>query len=255
MSPSSAVTGIAIGVPARDEATRIGPCIESIDAAAAHVHVPVHLVVADDASEDGTAALARHAVAAARHLSGRVITRSCGTAGIARAAAINSALQAFGADDRVVWVATTDADSTVGPTWLANQVAWAARGAGAITGLVEIEWDADSRHLASRYAASVGEVGPGHRHVYGANFGLRSSHWVAVGGCGDGADGEDHELRRRLVAIGVDVLGVDDLPVLTSGRLHGRVAAGLSGYLRALLDATGPEETASEALGSGTASR
>lgn len=110
--------------------------------------------------------------------------------------------------------------------------------------------DAGGHIVVVHYRRPVPEhvrLGVGHAHVHGANLGLLAAHWRAAGGCGEAADGEDHELRRRLVAIGVDVLGVDDLPVLTSGRLRGRAPAGFAGYLRALVDVVVPAPEAARA--------
>lgn len=236
MTEHHPITAIAVGVPARNEALRVAVCIESIDRSAALVSCPVHLVVVDDGSGDSTAENAMDAVARATHLTGAVISLACGSAGAARSAAINAALRATSDTDHT-WISTTDADTVVGEGWLSNQLAWAAHGYGAISGLVDVEWEPGTDHLESRYRASLGSTSVGHAHVHGANLGLLARHWIAVGGCGDAADGEDHELWRRLRAIGVSILGVNDLPVSTSGRLSGRAPHGFSGYLRSLASA------------------
>ncbi len=235
------ITSVAVGVPAHDEAGHIAACIRSIDIAAGRVELPVHLTVVDDASADGTAQEAAQALLDSVHLTGTLITSRCGTVGAARATALDHALRS-GPDPTATWLATTDADTTVGPTWLVGQLAWAARGVGAVAGLVNVDWDPASEHLAAGYSASLGDVSTGHTHVHGANLGLHGAYWLAVGGCGDGSDGEDHELWRRLTAAGVSVLGVDDLPVRTSGRLIGRVPLGFSGYLRALAAPSAPAD-------------
>ena len=94
----------------------------------------------------------------------------------------------------------------------------------------------DQQPLARRYEREVarGGTSQGHHHVHGANLGVRANRWSQVGGCGDGDDGEDGELWRRLRAAGVAPLGVTDLRVRTSARLHGRAPRGFSGYLRAI---------------------
>lgn len=120
--------------------------------------------------------------------------------------------------------------------WLAHHLRWAWAGLDGIAGLVEVAWRPDQAQLAARFQASMRRLGcgEGHAHVHGANLGLRASRWVEVGGCDERADGEDHDLWRRLRAVGARLHGATDLPVVTSSRLDGRAPAGFSGYLRAL---------------------
>ncbi len=153
-----------------------------------------------------------------------------------RGTALDAGLATIGADPATVWLASTDADSVVARDWITTHVAWADAGLDAVAGLVDVAWGDDQRLLARRFAAArtAAGTGIGHRHVHGANLGVRGDRWLEVGGCGAGDDGEDGELWRRLHAAGVTTLGVTDLRVRTSGRLHGRASRGFSGYLRAL---------------------
>ena len=236
------IVQIVVGIPARDEAATIADAVVSVARAAAHVAVPVHLVVVDDGSEDETATVAAAALAEERGaLTGEVLVQRCGTVGAARARALDRGLDATGALPASTWLATTDADSTVDRRWLARQLRWAERGIDAVAGLVDVTWAPHQDDLARRYDAAMAShgTGVGHPHVHGANLGLRASWWLRVGGCGDDADGEDHELWRRLREADAVVLGVPDVRVRTSARLTGRVPAGFSGLLRTLLPAPG----------------
>ena len=56
-------TAIAIGIPARDEARRIGACLASIGRAARRVGIPVTVVVAADSCTDRTVRIAQGALA------------------------------------------------------------------------------------------------------------------------------------------------------------------------------------------------
>ena len=233
---TTSIRHVIVGIPARDEASTIVDCLRSVIDAAAIVATPVHVVVADDGSTDGTNRLARATLDREPGLSSQVVTGRFGTAGAARTAALDAGMAAVDVDPAATWLATTDADTAVAADWLACHLRWADRGLDAVAGLVDVAWQWDQPELARRYDRAVAHAGTstGHHHVHGANLGLRANRWAQVAGCGDGEDGEDGELWRRLRAAGVATLGVTDLHVLTSPRLHGRVPGGFSGYLRTL---------------------
>lgn len=234
------IDAIAIGVPARDEEDRIAACLRSIIASALLIDVPVLTVVAADACADRTAEVAEEILAAAPSGAGGLVVRTAhGTAGAARAAAVETAL--WHLRDASVWVATTDADTVVDRTWLGTHLAWAGTGVDGVAGLVDVAWEPGSEGLAGLYRASIadGGVALGHAHVHGANLGIRGTRWAAIGGCGALAVGEDQDLWRRLLADGAQLLGVDDLHVTTSGRLEGRTPGGFAGYLGTLVTPVG----------------
>lgn len=237
------VRQVVVGIPARDEADSIAACLASVIAAAAAAPVPVHVSVADDGSVDGTGTRASSCLDRTRHVTSQVVSGRFGTAGAARAAALDAGLAAVETSPGAVWLATTDADSVVARDWIATHVAWADAGLDAVAGLVDVSWRDHQRTLARRFVAAraVAGTGIGHRHVHGANLGVRGDRWVEVGGCGLRDDGEDGELWRRLHSSGAATMGVPDLAVQTSGRLQGRVPRGFSGYLRGL-DAGDPGE-------------
>lgn len=228
----SAITAIGVGVPARDEEATIAACLASLAVAARQVRVPVVVVVVADGCTDATAARAADGADGAD----LVVATGPSGAGRARALALDTALALTGAPAEHVWLATTDADTTVSPGWLATQLRWARRGHDAVAGLVGVDWSGSDPDLPGRYVASLSAhgTGPGHGHVHGANLGLRASWWQAVGGCGAAACGEDRELWARLARAGARTIGVDDLLVTTSARLTSRVDGGFASYLAAL---------------------
>lgn len=226
------IGAVGVGIPARDEEATIEACLTAIAVAARRVAVPVVVVVVADGCEDDTAARA----GAALGPSGTVVVTGPHGVGRARAQALDAALAATALPAEEVWLATTDADTVVSPTWLATQLRWAAQGYDGVAGLVGVDWSGSDPELPGRYVASLtrGGTGPGHGHVHGANLGVRASWWRTVGGCGDGVCAEDHELWSRLARAGARTIGVDDLTVTTSARLRSRVDGGFATYLAAL---------------------
>ena len=187
---------IAIGIPARDEALRIEACLASIGAAVAPCRLPVSVVVAADCCRDQTLQLAERALAAASPvLRGHVIEVGAATAGGAREAACAAAVAATGRPVSEVWLATTDADSTVAPDWLIAQLRWAWRGLHGVAGLVHIDGElpVEIRRRARASQRRNGR-GVGHRHVHGANLGLRGELWQQLGGFLPLPLGEDQQL-------------------------------------------------------------
>lgn len=233
------IGAVAVGIPARDEAGDIGACLESVLVAAQACGLPVRVAVVADTCVDDTEEVARRALRQlrSRRVDGVVRAGAFGTAGGARNAALDLARSGLAGPPEELWLATTDADTVVSPDWLSSQVRWANRGVDAIAGLVQVAWTDDTLLLRDRHelVVAAGGVGLGHDHVHGANLGIRGSRWIEVGGCAALADGEDRDLWRRLQATGARLLGVPDVDVTTSPRLHGRVPAGFSGHLRRLV--------------------
>ncbi|QYG91888.1 glycosyltransferase family 2 protein [Iamia sp. SCSIO 61187] len=234
MSPE-AVTAVAVGIPARDEETTIEACLVALGRAARRSPVPVSVVVVADGCTDRTAERA-HAALRDAGVTGSVVTTTGLGVGRARALALETALAHAGGAPEATWLATTDADTNVDPTWLHTQLRWARRGYDGVAGLVGVDWSGSDPALPGRYVASLapGGTGLGHGHVHGANLGVRASWWRAVGGCGPAACGEDRELWDRLARAGARTIGVDDLRVTTSGRLTSRLEGGFASYLSAL---------------------
>jgi hypothetical protein len=73
--------------------------------------------------------------------------------------------------------------------------------------------------------------------VFGANFGVRASHYLRAGGFEPVRTHEDRILAERLRRSGSTVVATDTLRVITSGRLQGRAPHGFAGYLRGLGEA------------------
>ena len=202
---------IGIVVPAHNEEALIGACL----AALAAQTVPVRVVVVLDDCTDATAAQC-HGV--------ETITVRHRCVGAARRAGTEAVLR--GGDPATTWIATTDADTVVPPDWVARQL---ALDADLVLGTAVPD---DCPMLPAWAARHV--LADGHRHVHGANLGIRGDAYLRVGGWPALRTGEDVELVRRAAAAGLTVARTAAIPVRTSARTVGRAPHGFASYLAAL---------------------
>ncbi len=214
---------IAVLIPARDEQDRIERCLRSILAAKRRCPVETSLVVVADGCLDGTARLAR------RFSAVEVVEIESANVGTARRVAAQHVLRSLTVPAEQVWLANTDADSTVPANWLTVQLGYAAAGYDVVIGTVRpdpAEYPADLRQEWERTHVR----GRPNGHVHGANLGVRASAYVAVGGYRPLPEHEDVDLVARL-ALHPQVAS-DDAEVITSARLVGRTPGGYARYLR-----------------------
>ena len=248
---------IVIGVPAQNEASRIGSCVASLLAAADELDptIDVHIVVAADSCVDETASIVDGFNAAVRRV--HLIDGTWGTAGGTRRAAIATGLalatrtSAMEADlpldlphdmaAEEVWIATTDADTVVPADWLRRQLVYAQHGFDAVAGIVDLIHDEDvTSHIVERFA-ELYRFGDhvSHAHVHGANLGVRASAYLAAGGFPDVVCSEDHALWNNLRGLGFACVSPIDVRVLTSARVRSRAPGGFADTLAAFVAARG----------------
>ena len=145
-----------------------------------------------------------------------------------------------------VWLANTDADSVVPAFWLFAQLDLAARCVTAVAGTVDL--DADEA-LRERFATHY-DVSPDgtHRHVHGANMGVRGDVYLRAGGWRPMHSGEDHDLWARLGPVATRVSSTT-ITVRTSARLIGRAPGGFARDIARLVhdDAPGDRPDTQEA--------
>ena len=124
---------VSVLIAARDEATALPRCLASLRA----LHYPPELIevlVGDDASTDGTAAVAG---AAMQGFAGQFrVVAIADTLGAARGKANVLAHLARVATTDFFFI--TDADISVPPTWIAGLLAHAAPGVGTVTGITAV---------------------------------------------------------------------------------------------------------------------
>ncbi len=237
---------VAVVIPACDEQSLLPAALDAVRAASQHPAldgVRVLTVVVADRCTDDTPARARAAGAL-------VVPVGFRNVGRARAAGVDAALRALGGSTPeggaprgpdAVWLASTDADSTVPPDWLAFQLARAAEGWDAVVGTVAVDrWPAHRPRLAARhrrlYEVSRPPAGQPwqHPHVHGANLGVDARAYTAAGGFPPLALSEDHGLVDALERTGARLLRTADCPVTTSGRTRPRARGGFGDHLAGL---------------------
>ncbi|MGZ4663234.1 MAG: hypothetical protein ACXVYB_18350, partial [Arthrobacter sp.] len=134
---------------------------------------------------------------------------------------------------RRTWLANTDADSAVPENWLVRQLELADAGADAVLGSVEPDPAGMDPAIRRRWLDKH-PFREDHPHIYGANFGVRASAYLAAGGFPLLRVHEDRILVERLRHRAFTVVATDSMRVLTSGRTHARAPHGFAAYLRAL---------------------
>jgi glucosyl-3-phosphoglycerate synthase len=230
-------------VPAHDEEDLIGGCLRALAAQRGVEPAAYEVIVVVDACTDATGALARQAAAMLYPMRMHICEGPGRGAGAARRLGMELAsarLHSLGRDDGLI--ASTDADSTVAPDWLAAQLAAVAAGARAIGGRVELfETDAAllmpgvlerrAARAAVRHAATRrgdAERASEHWQFSGASMSLTAATYVEIGGLDPSVALEDEGLERSLQRFGVPIDRRLDVRVATSGRLRGRAARGLA---------------------------
>jgi Glycosyl transferase family 2 len=226
---------VGVVVPAHNEETLLPACLTALRRAARQVSVPVHLLVAADSCTDRT-------VAVARACGAQVIRVRARSVGAARAAGMTELLRlTAGANPEAIWLATTDADTVVPPSWLQRQIAHADQGWDVVLGTVTVaDWSEHLPHVPTAFAARYESGDHPHPHIHGANIGIRASAYQAAGGFRPLRTAEDHALLAAVGEAGCPVLRAGDVTVETSGRRHARAPHGFSHLLRTLAPAPQP---------------
>lgn len=216
---------VAVVIPVHDEDELLGACLDSVALAVAavpHVQVAV-VVVLDDCHDDSAVIAARHRVA--------TLEIDDHNVGAARRAGVESARAGLDAAPDELWIATTDADSTVPPNWLAHQLALAQGGQDVVLGNVRPDFvGLTDEHVAYWHATHAPGVALG--NVHGANLGIRADVYDAIGGFAPLPEHEDADLVARAAAAGALVAATAESTVVTSARFEGRTPGGYAGFLR-----------------------
>ncbi|SDK20735.1 Glycosyltransferase like family 2 [Actinopolyspora mzabensis] len=236
------IEAVTIVVPAHDEQALLPECLHSLAAALRCLRTEVGAVrtcvcVVADRCGDATARLALSL--ADRFDRFEVLPNSvpCGL-GELRNRGTAHALQSLRspAPERT-WILHTDADTVVPTRWAVQHVRYARSGVHAVAGRAVVRWwSGPVVRARPSYEALVAEkiTADHHRHVYGANLGVRADAFVDADGFPPLYTGEDHGLWARLLRAGRLTRQPNECPVLTSGRTRGRAPGGLATLLHEL---------------------
>jgi glycosyltransferase involved in cell wall biosynthesis len=227
---SSQVRRVGVVVPAHNEERLLADCLHALQAAAHLAAVPVTLLVVLDDCSDASPDRCRQ-------LGVHTLTINARNVGVARAAGFQ-ALIGEEADPAGIWLASTDADTRVEPSWLRRQVDLARGGADVVLGVVRLNGNTASTELRQAFDLDYQrQLFPdgSHNHVHGANLGLRASVYLQAGGFPPTPNHEDQCLVQRLRRTpGVIIERTQQLIVSTSGRLDGHCNHGFAATLAGL---------------------
>ena len=221
---------IGVVVPVHDEEACLGACLDALRAAATCPRLrgeAVCIVIVLDACRDQSQRIVlAHAMQADLRWRLDCIAIEAHNVGAARAAGARLLLQR-GAR----WLAFTDADTRVSPAWLSTQL---ALDADAVCGTVAVEdWSphGDRAGALRAHFAQTYTDAEGHRHVHGANFGVRASAYLRAGGFVPLACSEDVAMVAALQATGAHIAWSAAPRVVTSARRQARARGGFGDTL------------------------
>ena len=226
---------VGIVVPAQNEEGSIENCIDSILASCHSADLEEYFIaVVADSCSDQTSTRASRALGGA----GTLIECNVRSAGSARRLGVEAVLDFYkGRPSARIWLANTDADTTVPLNWLAVQLQIADAGMAGVAGIVRLPPDgsmlAHELYVRTYLTAADGS----HSHVHGANLAIRADAYLDVGGWSQLALAEDHCLWQRLRGRGWPLSSTVDSVVVTSDRLHGRATGGFADTLRSNIEA------------------
>ena len=249
---------IIVAIPARDEADRIGACLAALIVQRDRVGCPLpagsfEVLVLANGCRDGTAAEVRRWAATSPHpirCIEETLASGSANAGGARRRAMDLAAERLAGCDGLIL--TTDADSTVAITWVAETLAAFKPGIAAVAGYIDAHPAEIVRlgaaflqrgRLEDRYLSLVAEIEarcdprphdpwPNHRVSSGASLAVTAAAYNQVGGLPALPVGEDAAFTALLDRAGLSVRHAMTVVVSTSCRLDGRAPGGAADTMR-----------------------
>jgi len=241
---------VAIAIPVKDEAERIGDCLRALGWQGGGHQAQIVLLLNN--CSDATAAVVRAlqpSLPAVVHLVECVLPPEQASAGHARRVAMQHAARLLHPDGVLL---TTDADSRAAPDWVSGNLAAIRRGADAVAGQAVIDpveaaliprrlHEDDARECA--YADLLDEVDalldpdpadpwPRHSEHSGASIAVTLDAYRRVGGVPAAPTGEDRAFIAALRRIDARIRHAPGLQVAVSGRIVGRAAGGMADTIR-----------------------
>jgi glycosyltransferase involved in cell wall biosynthesis len=212
------VNNAVIAIPVRDEAKRIGSCL---DALSRQTTSAGHVVLLLNNCTDGTAQVVKELPPGPHqlHIVECRLDGPSASAGIARSIAMDYAASLVGESV----ILSTDADAEVPENWVEANLRAIEHGADAVCGQAEI---------ASLVLPDPADPWPRHREDSGASIAITASMFRRVGGVPPRASGEDRALIAVLRSIDARVRHDPQIRVVVSGRTEGRAPGGMADTIR-----------------------
>ena len=227
---------IGVVVPVHNEEACLGACLEALRLAATcpllHGEAVCIVVVLDACSDQSQRIVLAHAMQTDLRWRLDCIAIHAQNVGSARAAGAQQLLQR-GAR----WLAFTDADTRVSASWLSTQLSLEA---DAVCGTVAVDdWSPHGPSAAAlrQHFAQTYTDADGHRHIHGANFGVRASAYLRAGGFAPLACSEDVAMVAALQECGAHIAWSAAPRVTTSARRHARARGGFGDTLLQVVEA------------------
>ncbi|MGY2282859.1 glycosyltransferase [Pseudomonas gingeri] len=214
---------IGVVIPVHNEQALLQACLESLAAAAREARdagEKVEILVVLDTCSDDSGRIAQACGV-------RTLEVRQGNVGFARRAGA-----AYMLERGARWLACTDADSTVPQNWLLRQLAFDA---DAVCGTVRVDdWAAEHSPAVRQRYQHLYHAEEGHRHIHGANLGIRADAYRRAGGFKPLPAHEDVHLVQDLQRSGAHIVWTALNSVKTSSRLDSRARGGFGDYLKSL---------------------
>jgi len=257
---------IVVAIPVKDEAERIGLCLEALAVQADVAFEDIAVVLLLNNCTDGTADAVR---ALAPLLPFRLelhlvdLPSSHANAGWARKLAMDAAERLVASDGLIL---TTDADTLAGEDWIAANRREIEAGHDAVAGYVmadpmelmqlppailergSLEWEYQqlAAELDARVDPEPHDPWPRHNQNCGASAAVTAAAYRAIGGLPPRPVGEDRALFEMLRRMDGRIRHSLEVQVVTSARTDGRASGGLADEIRLRTDPNHPCDDALE---------
>jgi len=213
---------IGIVVPAHNEEACIRACLRALGDAARHPGLDgeaVEIVVVLDECTDATGVHAQACGASTVSIRARNV-------GMARAVGAEAMLER-GAR----WLAFTDADTVVSPSWIVDQLGLRCDAVCGTVGVADWTPHGENAALLAEHFRETYTDDEGHPHVHGANLGVSAAAYRRAGGFRHLACSEDVAFVDALIASGAHVARSAKPRVVTSARRDARAPGGFADAL------------------------
>ena len=240
---------VVVAIPARDEADRIGSCLNALNA---QTRMPDRVVLIVNNSTDDTETIARAMASGMRYrldVIKRELPPAEANAGHARRLAMEAAAARAGPDGILL---TTDADSLVPPDWVFLNIRALRQGADVVCGravidTVEAAVIPEHLHVADaregRLIAFLDDLAwmldpeprdppPRHTEASGASLAVSVEAFQRIGGLPPIAFCEDRAFVRALWMVDACIRHDPAIVVNVSGRIVGRAPGGMADTIR-----------------------